>query len=249
MPNEQGNVHPSKLTKDAIVEAVCELRFDAQAGSAGFLPGLLFSQLRGLFNGIEPMPGMGLPPIVLQIDPNMQFLATQKLKGDGFAVIVGERMVGVVCSPYTGWPAFKDLILRVWAVLAQFEFISKPIRASLKYVNLLDGHGTDLVEMTNVRLQIGRSVINKQPCQIRTELVDGNYSRIVTLANPAAVQLSGGEQREGCIVDVDVLCNAPATDLLKQGEGLLDELHSMAKDMFFDILSNAALAARGPTYG
>lgn len=250
MSKEQGNVHPSKLTKDAILEAVCELRFEAQPGIAGFLPGLLFAELKGLFSGIERLPSMDLPPILLQIDPNMQFLATQRLKGDGLTVIVGERVVGVTCSPYMGWAAFKALILRVWTVLAQFDFIGQPNRVALKYVNMLDGHGADLAEMTNVRLQMGSTAVHSQPFQVRTELADGDYTHIITVANPAATQiLATGEHREGCIVDVDVLYNTPAAGLLNNGEQQLDELHGRAKDLFFDILSETALKARGPTYG
>jgi uncharacterized protein (TIGR04255 family) len=250
MSKEQGNVHPSKLTKDAILEAVCELRFEAQPGFSGFLPGLLFSELKDLFSGIERMPGMELPPILMQIDPNMQFLATQRLKGDGLAVIVGDRVVGVTCTPYMGWAAYKALILKIWTTLGRFEFIGKLNRVSLKYVNMLDGHGNDLTEVTNVRVQIGTKAITSQPSQVRTELVDGDYTHIITIANPAATQLvATGEHREGCLVDVDVLCNAPAGDLLKNGEHQLDQLHSRAKDLFFDILSETALKARGPTYG
>jgi uncharacterized protein (TIGR04255 family) len=248
MPNEQETVRPSKLTKDAIVEAVCELRFDAQPGISGVLPGLLFGELKGLFSAIERMHGLEIPPILLQIDPNMQFLASQRLKGDGMAVIVGDRIVGIVCSPYIGWQAYKALILRVWSVLSKLSYVTKPVRASLKYVNILDD-GTDLSALTRVVLQIGKLAVTDQPTQIRTEFADHEYTRIITIANPAEAQLMSGEHLRGCVVDVDVLCMSPSADILENGEELLDNLHSQAKDLFFDILSDAALAARGPTYG
>lgn len=250
MSSQRDPQHPSKLAKDAVIEAVCEVRFDAQAGTSGFLPGMLFSQLRGLFSGIERMPTSDIPPILLQMDPNMQYIATQKLKGDGFSVIVGDRVVGIACSPYLGWLAFKELILKVWAVLADCEFVGTPNRTSLKYVNILDGHGSDLRSMTNIRLQIGSLEIRNQPLQVRTEIVANDYNHIITIANPAAAQGATPEERkEGCVVDVDILRNSPDRDLLRNGAEQLDELHKRAKDLFFDVLSENALAARGPTYG
>lgn len=241
--------HPIKLERDAIVEAICEIRFEGKSGVSGILPGMLFAELRGVFTGIEKMPAMDLPPFMVELNPQMRYLATQKLIGDGLAVIVGEHVLGVACSPYLGWAKFKSRILEIWAVLAKLDLIGEPTRVALKYINLLDEQTDDLTDVANINLQIGNLTVKNQPSQIRTEFVDGRFSHIVMIASPAMATPVGEAPKQGCLVDVDVICNTPHPGILSNGESELDELHQRVKGLFFSIISDTALKARGPIYG
>ncbi|KQX97764.1 hypothetical protein ASD22_11125 [Rhodanobacter sp. Root480] len=244
---EANKLQPLRLEKDTIVEALCEIRFESK-GAASLLPGMLFSAGGGMkFSGIENLNPIQLPSFVLDANPGMRYMPSQKLIGEGYVIVIGEHILTIALNSYKGWSNFKALILEVWSAVAGFNIVEHVTRASLKYVNLIEGKSENIADFSDVHLLIDSQPVDSGSLQIRTEQTRGSFTKIVQLANMATAQKLGHEST-GCLVDIDVIHNVESKDILREGADLLEELHTQVKDAFFAIISESALKDRGPIY-
>jgi len=171
----------------------------------------------------------------------------EELKGQ-FLFQFGDRVITLNAKiPYVGWSIFNQEIIDLIKITEDSSLVPKPLRHSLRYIDLLNLEPAPSLTSIQTNLRIGSHGIQGYPLQMRVELPDGDYTHIVQIATPAAAQLPDGIQK-GSVIDLETYSTIPALDwaeVINQ----LSALHDRSKMFFFQqILTEEAIAQLDPEY-
>jgi len=244
---------PAKLAKEPLVDVTFEIRFSSHIPGSSVLPGLLFSKLAGVSN-IEPLPISQLPQQLREMDPNLHFSPLSKLIWGRFAILVGDRSLGVGCMmPYPGWAAFKRAIEEVVAVFYSSALISSIDRYSIKYVDFFETNDDMARALShfNIDLRVGNHAVKAENSVVRVEIPRSPFLHAVQVMTNATVQIPPQKARSGAVLDVDTLTVTAVSDLprfMTDLPRLLDDIHLANKQMFFECLSESGLSNLEPQY-
>lgn len=244
---------PSKLAKEPLVDVIFEIRFTGRMPGSSVLPGLLFSKLASVSN-IEPLPISQLPQQVREMDRNLHFSPLSRLTWGKFAILVGDRSLGVGCMmPYPGWAAFKNAIEQVVAVVHDSALISSIDRYSIKYVDFFETNDDNARALShfNIDLRIGNHAVRAENSIIRVEIPKSPFLHAVQVMTNASVQIAPGNVKSGAVLDVDTLAVTAVSDVsgfMTDLPCLLDDIHLANKQMFFECLSESGLSNLEPQY-
>lgn len=244
---------PSKLAKEPLIDVVFEMRFSSQIPLSPVLPGLLFSKLSGVGN-IESLPISQLPQQMREMDPTLHFSPLSRITWGKFAILIGDRSVGVGCSiPYPGWVEFKCAIEKVFNEVLAAGLIKTIDRYSIKYVDFFET-GDDFalaLSQFNIGLRIGTHDVRAENTVLRVEIPRLNFLHAVQVMTSASIQSVSLGTRSGAILDVDTLSVAPVASIsafATELSNLLDEIHLANKQIFFECLSTSGLKNLEPKY-
>lgn len=244
---------PSKLGKEPLIDVIFEIRFTSDKPASAVLPGLLFSQLIGVTT-IEPLPASQLPQQIREMDPNLHFSALSRLRWGRFAVLVGDRSLGVGCTmPYPGWVDFKIAIELVMRLACTANLMTSIDRYSIKYVDFFDTNGdyARAFGQFNIAVRIGKHEVRAESSIIRVEIPRTPFTHAVHVMTNASVQSGTSSIRTGAILDVDTLVVETISDVatfVTDLPHLLDAIHLANKQMFFECLSDSGLNNLDPKY-
>jgi uncharacterized protein (TIGR04255 family) len=247
---------PIKLKKEPLIDAACELRITSASpvDLHTVLPGILFGQLNGIAK-VEQLPAMFFPED-FRANAALGQLNSQlvRIHWDGYFITIGKRNVVVGPRlPYRGWADYKARIEQVFLAVCDMPIVESIERYSIKYTNLLPVVGTaQQAAKLQWGITIGPLQVKQQPTQLRVENVDGGYLTIIQMSTGAVVDMiETKETREGCVVDVDTLCQQPGvtvaafkTELSKR----LEDIRLYNKVVFFDCLRDETIDEMEPIY-
>lgn len=244
---------PAKLGNEPLIDVVCGVHFNSDVPVEALLPGLLLPMFAGKQPKFETLPVAQLPQVVRDSDPNLQSAPLMRVVVDErFTVLIGSRGLAVGCQmPYAGWAAFKAMIQTVFSVLRQVPSITAIGRHSLKYVDFVRSHGTQMtLSRFELKIEIAGRKVSDQATQLRTELVESPFLHAITIVSPATVNQPGNESANGAVVDVDThrIEGFEVNRFLELLPQLLDEIHSANKKIFFALLSEEGLKELDPHY-
>lgn len=246
---------PRKLGKEPLIDVVCEVRFDASAHAGSLLPGLILAKLGDQPSQIEAMPASQLPKAIRDQDPNFRYAALMRIvAGDRFAILISDNSLAVACKmPYAGWQDFKNIILHVFSVLADVDFVKKIERHSMKYVDLFerDENAENVLNQFNLSLNVAKTELTNEPVNLRVEIPKPPFLHALGIVTPAAVKMENGTQRSGTVIDVDTYRVQEYQDIKQFYSNLgvlLEEIHSANKHFFFSLISPSGLAKLEPIY-
>lgn len=236
---------PIRLNRDPIVEAMFEIRFEpARASLSDLLPGMLFPKFGDRFPNLERTPLSQLPREIQSQAPELKYQARTRLLNKQFILMLGDHSVTVSClRPYIGWSGFRELILEVIAELHASKMISRLERYSIKYINLLPAQLTDYAsQFAQVRFEgmLGSHPLNSRLTQVRTEIAIGDYLNVVELAAGTHVTTIHKENLDGQLLAIDTICEKNVETLWADPPSSIDRIRQAEKELFFDILSDAA---------
>ncbi|NKC16045.1 MAG: TIGR04255 family protein [Gammaproteobacteria bacterium] len=242
---------PIRLNKDPIVEAVFEIRFEGTTDSiANLLPGRSYPDLGEEFPKIEALPQAHFPKEVHQLDPVLRYRATHRLVGDGFVILLGNKVFGLACvGPYVGWAHFRARIVRVVELLQKTKLFKSVERFSLKYINVLTAQDElpDL-QLLDFPLSLGTHDLTATTTRLRTEIsLDGFLNILQVIPGTRALSPSGQHVR-GLLFDIDTISEQPFKDFWAELPQLLDAAHQTEKRLFFTTLTKAALERFEPVW-
>ena len=245
---------PTKLEKEPIVEAACQLQVVSSVPLSTFLPGLLFSKYPNDISAFQALPLAKVPEIVRNSQPDMAFASLMQLKYKDVLVAIGERSVTVLSiTPYLGWSRFKTRIIEVFNLAFELKLISSVSRYSIKYTNVLTGNeNLNSLDALELNIKIGGLDLNKQTTALRmdTRTSDGLVT-VITIHGSVTVQVAEQAPIQGAMIIVDTICGDSPQESEDFGTHMsekLDRLRYVNKETFFECITDEAIHALGPSY-
>lgn len=248
------NMIPKRLNKEPLIEAIWQAQFEPQIGLpvGDLLPGVLYTALKADYPNLQlqRLPTAEIPNQFSEYDPNLKFAAKYRMEDSGspFLFQVGDRIVTINCRrPYSGWPAFKERILKLIEVLEKSGFVPKPTRHSLRYIDLLRLDPAPNLKALQVKFKIGQWDLGNRPIQMRVEILEHGCNHVVQIATPADAELPEGILH-GSVLDLETFLSVPLGswhDVRVQ----IDDIHDQSKAFFYQqLLTQEAIALMEPEY-
>jgi len=246
---------PSKLGKEPIVEAVCELRVSPTGALHTVLPGYLYATFPGEVVTSKELPAGMIPEELRAQDTNLAYASLVRIHWRSYFVLIGARNVAIACRlPYPGWTQFRLDIHRLFRAVIQSGLIRGVDRYSVKFANFFpsaDGKQGN-TEMLDWNIQFGEFVLDKEHVQLRVEIPNAKDTvTIMTISSPAQYQPEGEPPRSGGVIDVDTVCAHVTNELgafETELEARLDAIRLTNKQAFFDCLKPESIERMEPQY-
>lgn len=245
---------PTRLGKEPLVEAVCELRVSPTGALHTVLPGYLFAMFRDEIGATEQLAAALIPEALRAQDPNLAYASVVRLEWRKYFVLIGSRSVAIACRlPYPKWPRFRADALALFHSVLQSSLVKGIDRYSVKYINFFpsaDGK-TGFTEMMDWSIRIGDLNLGQGSTQLRVEIPNQEVVTILTISSPAQVTRSDEPAKSGGVVDVDTICNHVTNDVAvfdSELEARLNHVRLINKQAFFDCLTQTAIDLMEPQY-
>lgn len=236
---------PVRLRDDAIIEALCELRFEAAD-----LPEIVTGRLADYESWAdfkkERLPISEMPASIRTRQPELRFRPTLQLNSaeKGRSVRVGDSVLSMHVVPkYCGWATWKEELRAV------IEYLFGRIpgvavrRIGLRYINALDAQRHLVRGFEDLLLGIdlaGRKVTSDVNVNLREELEAGFIST-TRIATKSMVE-GRIPQSTSAIVDVDVFTPEGFTvNNANEAFGWVDRAHTIEKQLFFRLIPAAII--------
>lgn len=241
---------PSELKSDTILEAIFELRFEPNIPHEAVF-GAIYPMIMEKITDLKPisLPILQLPDMVRNNDAQFKYQPLNRLQKEGLSISIGPRVIIFsITKPYIGWHNWKPNISSILDNISEAKVIKSVERTGLRYLNFLNGR--DVFPLIKAEVKIIDSTIKPISTVVRTEIREGEYLKALQLANNASIN-EKGETMGGSLIDIDITRNKsiPNYDFKINLETILDKSHTMAKQLFFDILKDDFLKELNPVYG
>jgi uncharacterized protein (TIGR04255 family) len=236
---------PKRIDPCPIVDALVEVRFTPNIPEDAIL-GVLYESLAGEFPKVENLPALQLPPQIRNLNPQLRFQSTYRLRSNDYVIAMGPRVFSVgILMPYPGWAAFRDKLERVFGTLIEKQVVKQLNRLGLRYVNVFEG---DVTPRLTLEIKLAGNSINGYKTFFRT-ILDRNESKIVLqVAKDQAVKRSPDFKRQGTSIDIDVSQTATEPLEINRLKAFIDRAHSTEKELFFELLRPELLEELHPVY-
>jgi uncharacterized protein (TIGR04255 family) len=235
---------PTKLRKDSIAEALCEVRFQCEESAS--LPEIVVARLAEFqewkeFQKIR-LSISDIPAAIRAQDPNLRnqpLLELRELGGSRSAKIGANVLSYHRLAPYPGWAAFKPEIDRTIAFLFHSFQPLTATRLGFRYVNAftIEDHGINHVGDLNYSVNLGGNTLGEpQNLNYRLKRSD-NHIVQVRIASPEFI--SGSlERRVQVLVDLDVFTPSGfATNQDGFVKDWMENAHIYEKEEFFRLFT------------
>jgi uncharacterized protein (TIGR04255 family) len=241
---------PEKLGRAPIVEATFELRFQpAKESAADLLVGMLYSDpsLPAYRQRVRTLPVANVPRSIRDSDPNLKYLASHQLSGDGRHLMIGDRVLGVSKTHYEGWAELQASVKVLLQAARRTDLIGAIERYSLKALNILPVAAGEALDALNGKFEIAGRKATEQGFHFRTEFVTGRLTTIVELATNAKVTVDG-QLKSGLLIALDTIRGSDAAEIWTDTDGCLREAHDELKGLFFSLLTKNIIEALEPSW-
>lgn len=236
---------PKKLTRDAIMEALLEIRFETnQVGE--LLVGRLASSQQFEGYGVSRLPMASFPPEIRDADANLRFQPTLQLASPvaGELVKIGPHVISLhVVAPYPGWDALSGRLRHMIETLFSNVNDISVTRLGLRYVNAITAeHGVDRISDLQFSLALGGQQVNSEMiCSHRFKL-DNEIHGTLSLATPSFVNGPNLPNECAAFVDIDIF-TPRALGVTDQNAVLhwVHRAHDAEKTAFFGLFSEAQI--------
>jgi len=239
---------PVRLKHDTIIEALFELRFEPELPSEAVF-GAIYPIVTNKFKNLThtPLPSSQLPDIVRNSDIQFMYQPLSRLQEDNLSISIGPRVINFsIVKPYIGWDKWKSYILDILNKLSVGGVIKNVERTGLRYLDFVE---QDIFPLINAEFKIIDGTVKPTATTIRTEIPEGEYVKVLQLANCVSIN-EKGQNKNGSLIDIEVARNEKIpNDAFKINlEAMLDKSHIIAKQLFFNILKEDFLNELGPIY-
>ena len=238
---------PEKLTPDAIVEAIVEVRFEYDDPSPEVLIGRLADATEWQKFPQRRLPTADIPATLRRADPGLRYQPALDLTSEDIPITVRIGPQSLAYSrraPYPGWSVFGSEVKRAIAIL--FEKARNPnvTRLGLRYINALqsDLHGVLGFQDLNLTISVaGKPLAESVNLNFRTSVMADSLC-FARLATPDLAQGNIPENTT-VIVDLDVFTDDPyKTSEESAVIAWLDAAHEAEKIAFFGLLTSETIA-------
>jgi len=236
---------PNRLTRDAILEALLEVRFETrQVGEV--LVGRLASS--ALFEGynVSRLPIASIPVEARDADENLRYQPTLQLASPspGELVKIGPHVVSLhVVAPYPGWDKLSErLKLMIETLFSAVNDINIS-RLGLRYINAITpDHGIDRISDLRFSVELAGEKTSSEMVFSHRFKVDDTIQGTISLATPSFV--SGPNMPTECAAFVDIDIFTPRALGRVEPDAVLgwvERAHDAEKRAFFGLFSEAQI--------
>ena len=237
---------PKKLNICPLEEAVFEIRFSSDTPPDAIF-GIIYSSVKDIFpkESIKQLPVQQIPEQIRLKDPNLKYQALHRLQKDNLSLSIGPNtLIFGNTKEYLGWHAWSTFFHSILNEVEKTEVLSKVERIGLRYINIFDNN---ILENTNVKLLIDNNQLLHETSNLRTELVDSGFIKVLQIGNAVNIT-SNNQSRIGSIIDIDCIYNFKDEDFFKDYSGLINMAHEKEKELFFTLLNDEFLKSLNPKY-
>jgi uncharacterized protein (TIGR04255 family) len=240
---------PLELKKNTILEAIFELRFEPDPPKEAVF-GVIYPIVMRKFPNLKliSLPILQMPEAVRNADINLKYQPLNRLQENGISISIGPRVISFsIVKPYIGWSNWRPSILEILSCLSTERIIKNVERTGLRYLNFIE---QDVFPLINAEVKIINSSVKPISTSVRAEIPEGEYIKALQLANNASIN-ENGQLKSGSLIDIDIVRNKKIQnyEFKINLETILDRSHSVAKQLFFDILKTEFIDQLEPIYG
>ena len=244
---------PESLEKNTIIATTFETRFRSNHPNVGdLLPGLLYHTVGKKFPKIMPLPLSQVPAHVRAVNAEIAAQPTQSLHGPTGQLLIGNQLVGLARTPYPGWNAFRPEVLEIIEALKSTGLINSIERLSLRYVNVIN-EGIDAFDLNQLRISVslGELSLKREGFATRAEVEQDECTGIVDIRTGGNVTVTSqgvSKSSSGVLVSIDAVWSPPGDDTWDALPDGLEKIHTVAKTLFFELLTPETLSKLGPRW-
>jgi len=236
---------PKKLKRDAIVEALLEVRFESAAVPEVFYGRIADHPAWGKF-GQRRLPTADIPTVIRDADANLRFQPVFELVevGGNRVVKIGPRVISLhILAPYLGWTKFKPQLDEMIELLFSKASPLTVKRLGMRYLNALtkQDHGITQVGDLDLRITVAESNLGKALNLNFTREMQDNILCTVRIATPDFIS---GPVPSGAstLIDVDVYTpDRFTTSESGAAKQWVAEAHEIEKAAFFQLLTKETI--------
>ena len=235
-----GEMLPNKLKDDAIVEAICQVRF-VTSEVPEVVVGRLSDDPSWKDFKRERLSVSDIPAPIRQADENLRFEPTLQLRSNERSrlVRIGDSVISYhVIGEYCGWPTLKKELEHVFSALFDKLPDVRIKRIGFRYINSLTEtrHFIQGIDSLNVEISLGG-----QPAAgpVNINVFQNNSDKHITLIRIASPEFMKGTQDPElkAVIDIDVYTPPEfSTDSLAELLEWVEDAHTYEKDAFFPLL-------------
>lgn len=236
---------PKKLTHDAILEAVFELRFQTKELPEVTVGRLVDNEIWRHFPKTRS-PFSDIPAPVRLADPNLRFQALVELREPS-----GHRLVKIGTNvisfhnlkPYMGWDTgFSEAIRSMVTFVFERTTDIRISRIGLRYINALTPTEHNIVRIAdlNFTLKVGGTDI-QDDLNVNYRTCNGNFITLRRIATPGFVQ---GNMPDNTVAYVDIDVFNPDGMIYTSDDDVLrwtNEARKRKNIAFFDLFTAAQI--------
>lgn len=233
---------PTKLTRDAIMEALLEIRFETKQFGEVLVGRLASSSLFENY-AVSRLPIASFPVEVRDADPNLRFQPTLQLSSPspGELVKVGPHVISLhVVAPYPGWEALSARLKLLIEMLFSSVNDVTLSRLGLRYINAITAdHGVSRISDLQFSVMLGGRETSSEMVFSHRFNVDNEIQGTLSLATPSFV--NGPNLPNECAVFVDIDIFTPRALGKTDPDTVLqwvERAHTAEKQTFFGLFSN-----------
>jgi uncharacterized protein (TIGR04255 family) len=236
---------PKKLTRDAIMEALLEIRFETrQVGE--LLVGRLASSQQFEGYGVSRLPMASFPPEVRDSDANLRFQPTLQLASPvaGELVKIGPHVISLhVVAPYPGWDALSERLRHMTEALFSTVDDVSVTRLGLRYVNAITAeHGVNRISDLQFSLFLGDVQVNSEMIFSHRFKLDNEIHGTLSLATPSFVNGPNLPNECAAFVDIDIFTPTALGETNRETVlHWVERAHNAEKVAFFGLFSEAQI--------
>lgn len=236
------------LKNPPLVEAVCEFRFDPMSKWDWIVPGRLFDQIGSEFSErtevhrlgvrVEQESGKVATPSIIEAGPDR----IQLKRPDGSAMVqVGPRQLIIShLRPYPNWPAYRELIIRIFNAYKAVVEDGLLVRMGLRYINQvspLDGDYKRTITVSPALPgRLNRSIHTFfQRYELKHDRPEG------LLIHQTGLVRDSETNKDMVMLDLDFISTSVEKLMSQEGvEGWLEEAHDRVEEAFLASLTPEA---------
>lgn len=221
-----------------------EARFESESPPE-IVVALIYNAVRATWGEGNETPISQLPRTVIDMQPELRFQATRRWTRNSQYLNAGPHAITVGT---TAFESGRSLITLARDTFQPLEGIFGRItRLGLRYVNLFEGE--NVFARAELKVGLRGMELGKDPTIVRAEINKGAYVCGLQVLNPVTAQ-QGGAKKTGSIIDIDV-STKPTTVVAPSVApivGHLTDMHALAEEAFFSVLSDEYIATLNPEY-
>ncbi|MEI0479298.1 TIGR04255 family protein [Brachyspira pulli] len=234
---------PKLITPCPIIESGIEIRFKTKLVS-NIINGMIYNELQNSYNEIRELPILQLPIHIRRNDVNLIYQPHYQLISNNFILQIGDRVLSLINpkigEEYIGWNEYSNEIKNILNIFDKLNIIDSVERIGVRYVdffkeiNIFDKITISLTNPTgykNEQLQI-KNIFAIEDCKVILNIINNVYLK----------------DNKGSLLDVDAFNEIVLQMNVNNIFDIIDNLHSLQKKIFFDILTKEYLSSLNPEY-